>query len=432
MRILYVTQVPLDGFNAAAQHVIGITDGLAAIGHDVDLIAPRRSADPRHDDPLRSGASTLDGSGSSGAEDGRAKPEGAGRKRQVHGYARRGDARSGRYRPGPWLEACQGLVVARQVTRERPDAAYVRVFPSTSIVPRVLEVAGIPTVLELDGQILDHLADHGPRPIAQGVVRRLLARVLRRGRPLIVPLECFGAAARQRLGAVDVEVVENGCDLETAVPGSRTRARRALGLPLDGPCVAFTGTLAPEQRLDLLEAAAAIPGVRLLIAGEGPGARQVAALADAAPHHSVRFFGAVTQQRSVEIARAADVCLDLRPGHVGSKCLDYASLGRRIVAFEAPGIERLRALYPGHEVVFALRDGSREELSAAVDAAIAAESAEPLPASAIEAARRGLGWDTTARRVSALLERMAAPRRQVSRRGGRSRPASGPWVTRRS
>jgi hypothetical protein len=141
-----------------------------------------------------------------------------------------------------------------------------------------------------------------------------------------------------------------------------------------------------------------------LVAGDGPGARRIAAAAGRAGESSLRWFGSVAHERAVEIARAADVCLDLKPLHVGMKCLEYAALGRRIVVFDAPGAGRLRALYPDHRVVFPLRDGTAEELRSAVGAAIAAEAADPLPAPSIAMARRSLGWERTARSLARVLE----------------------------
>jgi glycosyltransferase involved in cell wall biosynthesis len=280
----------------------------------------------------------------------------------------------------------------------------VRICPSTSVVPRVLEIGGIPTVLELNGPILDELDARGRGPMTRNVVHRLLSRVVHRSGPIIVPLASIGDYARDRLRAQEVEVVESGCDLAIAVPASRLRARRALGLPIDRPCVAFTGTLAYEQRLDLLEAAAQVPGVLVLIAGDGPGARRIAAAAARSDETSLRWFGSVPHERAVEIARAADVCVDLKPLHVGMKCLEYAALGRRIVAFDAPGAERLRALYPDHQVVFTLRDGTAEELRSTVQSAIAVEAADPLPAPSVAMARRHLGWERTARSLARVLE----------------------------
>jgi glycosyltransferase involved in cell wall biosynthesis len=359
MRILYVTQVSLDGSTGGTRHVHGITRGLAALGHDVDLVAPR---------------------------------------------ARRRRRRAGAPRPtraGLWLEARHGLMVSRLVARRRPDVACVRIGSSTAIVPRVLEVAGVPTLLELNGPVLDELEGDGG-PVVREVVRGLLSRVVRRSGPLLVPLASFGDYARARLGAQRVEVIENGCDLAIAVPAPRVRARRALGLDHDRPCVAFTGTLGGEQRIDLLLAAAELPDVQLLVAGDGPGSSRVAAAAAELPR--LRYFGSVAHERAVEIVRAADVALDLSPFHVGMKGLEYAALGRRIVAFDAPGAGRLRRLYPEHEVLFGLRDGTPDEMRGAVTTAIAAEAADPLPPAAVAMARRGLGWDSTAKRLAHLLE----------------------------
>ncbi|MFD8597304.1 glycosyltransferase [Kitasatospora sp. NPDC059646] len=61
-------------------------------------------------------------------------------------------------------------------------------------------------------------------------------------------------------------------------PAGKAAARAALGLPADGPLIAWIGALSPEKRPDVaLAAHALLPGdVRLALAGEGPLREQLA------------------------------------------------------------------------------------------------------------------------------------------------------------
>lgn len=75
------------------------------------------------------------------------------------------------------------------------------------------------------------------------------------------------------LGADRVRVIENGIDPQLFAPIDRIEARRALGLPEDGPLLVSVGTLAPRKGFHLvMEAMAGLrPDLRFAIVG-GPGA----------------------------------------------------------------------------------------------------------------------------------------------------------------
>jgi glycosyltransferase involved in cell wall biosynthesis len=69
-------------------------------------------------------------------------------------------------------------------------------------------------------------------------------------------------------------VVPNGvtvADHPVPEPAARVAARARLGLPAEGPVAACIGALGAEKRVgDVLDAVAAVPGVHLLVVGDGP------------------------------------------------------------------------------------------------------------------------------------------------------------------
>jgi len=80
---------------------------------------------------------------------------------------------------------------------------------------------------------------------------------------------------RFRLPADRVRTIPNGRAADRFPPAAddaeRRAARAQLGLPDDGPLVAWAGALATETRLDLaLDVLARLPEVRLAVAGDGP------------------------------------------------------------------------------------------------------------------------------------------------------------------
>lgn len=375
MKLLFVTQVVVDRPHGGPRHVLAVARELATLGHDVTLLAPG-------DEPPTPGVRRL-----------RAPAVPA----WIPGLGGRAIG------PGLRLEALHAARVAEHVRRDRPDVAYVRVSATSSLVPATLAALGVPYVLELNGRILAELGELGRAPAAVAAVKAALVPVFAGACAVVAVEDKIGRHATDALGAKHVVVIENGADLSAATPGDRAAARAELGLDRSGRYVAFTGTLVPELRLDLLfDALGALPGVTLVAAGGGP---QEAALAAAAKAHRIVALGVVPHAKAVAVIRAADVCVNVRDGDLGMKCLEYAAIGRRIVTLRLEGTERLEALYPGLEAVHLVDERSGPAIARAIEAALDAEARlGPLPARAIDEARRTLGWDQTARRISEVLE----------------------------
>ena len=367
MRILYVTQVDLDAATGAARHVIAVTRELATLGHDVTLLAPGTQPVPgvRHRRPPAA------------------------------------------LEAGVKMELALSALVLREVARRRPDAAYVRISASTSAVPAALAGLRVPVVLELNGPILDELANLGRSDTVIAAVGAALAGVIRTARTLVVPLPSVGTHARDALGAEQVVVVANGADLDAARPGDRAAAREALGLPTEPKMIGLVANLAPELRMDLLaEAHRKLAGVALLVVGDGAQRGFVDAMAMATrPSSPVLYLGKLPHPQAVRAVQAVQVCVNVRDGCLGTKSLEYAAVGRRQVAFDTEGADRIAGLYPGLDAVHLVAERSAVALRAALEAALDAElSRGPLPDDAVAAARANLGWDQTARDLVHVID----------------------------
>jgi glycosyltransferase involved in cell wall biosynthesis len=366
LRILFVSQVVLDRPHGGARHVAAVARELQKLGHEVTLAAP-------------------------------------GQEPEEHGIRRIRPPKA--LGPGLRLESALAYLVQREIRRRRFDVAYVRISATSSLVPIALFERGLPIVLELNGRILDELRALGRSALAIKTVRRSLRTVVGLSRALVAVEPKIGRHAESELGARRVVVIENGADLDRARPGDRQEARRALGLDPKGRYLAFTGTLVPELRLDLLLSALSdLEGIALIVAGGGP---QTNVLEDA--KQKIVALGVVPHERAILAIRAADVCVNVRDGDLGMKCFEYAAVGRRLVTFDVEGAERLAALYPGLNAIHLVKTRSAEALKAAIARALEAEATEgPLPAAAIEEARKRIGWDHTARRIAEVLARCAS------------------------
>jgi glycosyltransferase involved in cell wall biosynthesis len=148
-------------------------------------------------------------------------------------------------------------------------------------------------------------------------------------------------------------LLPNGVDLDTyrpATPGERERLRERLGLPADAFIGTFVGRLHPVKDVDtLLAAATRVPGLTLVVVGDGPERERLEAEAgrlDVAAR--VRFLGESSQV--AEILRASDAFLLSSHGEGMSNALLEAmacglpSLASRSVGGAAELLEPNRGL----------------------------------------------------------------------------------------
>ena len=110
----------------------------------------------------------------------------------------------------------------------------------------------------------------------RGLRRVRTALLLRRAAQVVV---LWPGAARtlgraHGIPAARTTVVPNGvavADHPVPEPAARVAARARVGLPAEGPVAACIGALGAEKRVgDVLDAVAAVPGVHLLVVGDGP------------------------------------------------------------------------------------------------------------------------------------------------------------------
>lgn len=162
-------------------------------------------------------------------------------------------------------------------------------------------------------------------PGARGAFGRTIARfarhvehvVLGRAR-LIIAVSPFSAREIATLGASPAEgcrVIPTGVDTTLFSPGSRTDARRELGLPQEDLVLVTVGRLARVKRYDRAIAATAELlrrglSVRLLVVGDGPERASLERLtAEHGITDKVRFEGHRDGQKLVVCFRAADIQL---------------------------------------------------------------------------------------------------------------------------
>jgi len=230
---------------------------------------------------------------------------------------------------------------------------------------RLARAAGRPLVFTYH-TLYERYAHYVPLP--GGIVGR---RAIRRSAGfadtadlVLAPSEFVARRLRAQGVRRPIEMLPTGVELDRFRPGDRAAARHALGLPAADRVLLYVGRLDREKNLAfLLDAVARVtaPRTRLLLVGRGTLSatlRQVAA--DLGLGDRVEFRGGVTPDRVAPYYQAADVFVFASVTETqGLAVLEASACGLPVVAVRASGIEEVVAegvsglLVPEDPAVFA-------------------------------------------------------------------------------
>lgn len=230
------------------------------------------------------------------------------------------------------------------------------------------------------------------------------AREVRRADRVLVPSEYLRRMVTGWGAAPDrVQVIYNALPDEPAPDCSPDQARVALGLA-PGPLLLTAARLVPWKGIDhLLRALAAVPDVRLLIAGDGPDEARLRALAaEVGAAARVTFLGRVPRDRLGLYLRAADY-LALYSGYEGLShtILEALHAGTPVIASDKGGNPELIA----HDVNGLLVPyPDPAALSRAIRAAFEGGTRARLAANAGQGLERFV-WERLVDETAELLER---------------------------
>jgi glycosyltransferase involved in cell wall biosynthesis len=330
MKVLMLTSsYPKFPGDVTAPFVESIARGVAARGHAVDVVLPhhpdlRRPAD----DPVRFFPY-------------RYAPD----RFSLWGYAQSMAAdvrlRKRVYLLLPLVALAMRRVLAERIGETRYDVLHVHwVVPNAALVTDLARSHGLPLVISLHGS--DVFVAERLRPAA------------RLARASFSAAGAISACSRDlhdralRLGAPPqrTRTVPYGVDVEAfAAAGGGSEMRARLGVRPDELLVLAFGRLVEKKGFRyLVEAAARVPGVRLVIAGEGDLRGELEALARSSGAPLV-LAGALERDAMAAALQAADVAvvpsvID-RAGNVDglpNALLEALAAGRPVVASRVAGI----------------------------------------------------------------------------------------------
>lgn len=293
----------------------------------------------------------------------------------------RGRSRLGRMlkraRLGPLVNALRFLfALPRIVTHvRRADVVHVQGFyfpPLLAVAMFALRAAGRPLV-------------HTPHnTFDRGRVHRLPRRAMAAcaARTIVHVRADVGAVPDPRR-AVVIPLGEFGALARSAPPADRASARAGLGTREGETVVLLYGQLRPDKGIaDLLLAAACVPALRVVLAGEELGGLADAAEALASPELDGRVVvlrGFQETERTAQLFAAADVA-----------ALPYRRASQSAVLLLAYGFARPVVVYPVGGLPEAVREGETGWICAApTPEALAEVLREVIQAGPQECRRRG-------------------------------------------
>ncbi|MGV3456025.1 glycosyltransferase [Sphingomonas sp.] len=268
--------------------------------------------------------------------------------------------------------------IRREFAFDVIDASFF--FPDGVAAVALGRAFGVPVSIKARGADIHHW----------GRAPGTAAQVLRAGQAADGLLAVAGSMRDDMVAlgmeAAKIRVHRTGVDLDRFAPRDRAAAKAALGAA--GPLVASVGALIPRKGHEIvIDAVAALPGVRLMIAGEGPERpRLVAQIARLGVGDRVMLLGSVAHGELPGLLAAADVmALASSSEGLANAWVEALASGTPVVIPDAGGAREL-VTAPEHGRIVA-------RTAAAFAEAIGALVAAPPPPDAVRAGAAGFTWE---------------------------------------
>lgn len=385
MNIYYITDELLEGSSVETVHIREVCKNFVALGHTVTLYAPAIKGVSREN------------------------------FQPTNGY-RTNYISTPRFLFSIIFQIKLFLRLRRDIAAHRPDVIYSR-HNNLLFVPVIVgKVYGIPTVLEINGQLLDEarLIDTswtgrtlhwlGASWLIEALNARLATKLI-----AVAPGIKEYLIRNFNLAPDKISTVRNGVNIDFFKPFDRTEARKKIGIKSDAIYIGYIGSLYRWQGLRHIIKAAQLtlaqrPNARFLIVGKGEEIAYLRSyVAEANLGEAVEIRSSVPHELVPTYINALDICicyptLFRNSGTSPFKVYEYLSCGKAVVLAD---IEGMREEF-GDALAYAAPE-SPEALSAALIALVDDEdSRKRLGASACSFVEQGRSWKMVTQQIVSL------------------------------
>lgn len=271
-----------------------------------------------------------------------------------------------KYLVQPSYELILPFYLLSSLVKNRPDVLYLRQnsFPVFPII--MCKVLKIPSVVEVNGLVLDELKVNNSKSFAYRVFSHLALRSEKLNYRYCNRIVSVTDKLKEELvNLYDVPegkifVINNGANTDLFKPINQEKVKSELRLEESMKHVCFAGNLAAWQGVEFLIYAAPLilekcPDVRFLIIGDGAMKNKLLEItSELGLLDKFIFTGRVPYESVPLYINAADVCVapfikgrNAKIGLSALKTYEYLACGKPIVASSIPGVKDLIELSGG-------------------------------------------------------------------------------------
>jgi glycosyltransferase involved in cell wall biosynthesis len=296
------------------------------------------------------------------------------------------------------------MATLRRLRRESSAAGVVVAQGSTTLPACAAALAGtgIPFVYRSIGDPEQWTSTAARRARVRAYLRRAQAVVA------LTPGASSPILKRYRVPGERVTVIPIGVSADRHAPApaeSRRSARAGLKIPVDAPVAAVVGAISPEKNVALaIDAVADIPGLHLVVAGDGPERGALRRRAEQQAPDRVHFAGSVEDAASA-FAAADLVLLTSRTEGLPAVLIEA---GLRELPVVATDVGYVRDIVVDGETGLLVQAGNRRQLVAAITRVL--DDGTKMGARAREHCLSRFDLDEVADRWSELLKRVPGVR----------------------
>jgi len=313
--------------------------------------------------------------------------------------------------------------LAIRIQREKPDVIYTRHQPMEWLATGLRFFLRFKYVIEVNGLVPVELKINRKPDLWIAVVEFLERFNFGISDKIVVPSSLIKdhLCREYKLKESRILVVSNGANPEVSRPMEKAACRQELGLPVDEKYLVFVGSLRQWHGIDSLirlmpELTTRIPGLHLLIVGDGPKRLDMQKWVDSnSLGQRIHLFGKVPFEEVPLYINAADICLApyfeeglKKTGISPLKIYEYMACARPIVCNPLGGLE---TLFQDHEVGVAIHSMEPMDWVEPIQELIQdPERMERLGQNGYRAVQTDFSWESICRNIATMLTELPRSR----------------------